>query len=93
MEGFAAGIAVRPLGDRDHRYVGKAEFREGLAGGIELPGAAVDQDEVGPGDGVVVSRSARFERIGSRLTGIGRFARIDRRRVSWRRLALRLIGR
>src|SRR5580700_6215459 len=47
-EGFAPGIAVRPLGDGDQGNFG-AEASEHLAGGIELAEAAVDQHQVGPG--------------------------------------------
>src|SRR5580700_11789854 len=46
-EGFAPGIAVRPLGDGGQGYLG-AKTGEHFAGGIELPEAAVDQDQVGP---------------------------------------------
>src|ERR1700726_804531 len=46
-EGFAAGVAVRPLGDGDQRHLG-AEAGQHVAGGIELAEAAVDQHQVGP---------------------------------------------
>src|ERR1700730_6675754 len=46
-EGFAAGVAVRPLGDGDQRHLG-AEAGQHFAGGIELAEAAVDQHQVGP---------------------------------------------
>ena len=36
IEGLVAGVAVRPLGDADHRHVGHAERGQGLARGIEL---------------------------------------------------------
>src|SRR3984893_12976546 len=46
-ESFAAGVAVRPLGDGDQRHLG-AEAGQHFAGGIELAEAAVDQHQVGP---------------------------------------------
>src|SRR5580704_8268619 len=46
-EGFAAGVAVRPLGDGDQGNLG-AQRGEHVAGGIELPEPAVDQHQVGP---------------------------------------------
>src|ERR1700719_1244379 len=52
-EGFAAGVAVRPLGGGDQRHLG-AEAGEDFAGGMELTEAAVDQDEVGPRRFVVI---------------------------------------
>ena len=55
VEGLAAGVAVRPLGDADERQVGDAEFGEHRLGGRELALAAVDEDEVGPGRGGVGS--------------------------------------
>src|SRR6202035_4348450 len=47
-EGFATGIAVRPLGGSDQGHLG-AKPGQPVAGGIELAEAAVDQDEVRPG--------------------------------------------
>src|SRR4029077_19590693 len=46
-EGFAAGVAVRPLGDGDQRHLG-AQPGEHFARRIELTQPAVDQHEVGP---------------------------------------------
>src|SRR5580704_10821599 len=46
-EGFAAGVAVRPLGNGDQGDLG-AQPGEHLAGGIELAEAAVDQHQVRP---------------------------------------------
>ena len=48
VEGLAAGVAVRPLGDADERQVGDAEFGEHCRRGRELALAAVDEHEVGP---------------------------------------------
>src|SRR5260221_9800382 len=48
-EALAAGIAVRPLGDRRHRDVGDAELFQHRHGDRELTGAAIDQYEIGPG--------------------------------------------
>ena len=48
-EGLQPGIAVRPLGDGEERQIGDAERRERLLRGGELPAAAVDDDEIGPG--------------------------------------------
>ena len=47
-EPLQAGVAVRPLGDADHRDVVDAEVGHGLQGGGQLAGAAVDQHQVGP---------------------------------------------
>src|SRR5262245_57567396 len=47
-EGLAAGVAVRSLGDSDDREIVDAECRHGLAGGCELPLAAIDQQQIGP---------------------------------------------
>ena len=49
VEGLAAGVALRPLGDRRERHVADAERRQGLARGGELALAAVDQHQIGPG--------------------------------------------
>src|SRR3984893_6717505 len=46
-EGFAAGVAVRPLGDGDQRHLG-AEVGEHIAGGGELAEAAVYEYEIRP---------------------------------------------
>src|SRR5262249_44585436 len=48
-EALAPGIAVGPLGDRRDRYIVDAELGEDLQRRRELPGAAIDQHEVGPG--------------------------------------------
>ena len=47
-QGLAAGVAVRPLGDRHQRDLGQAKGLEDLARGVELAAAPVDDDEVGP---------------------------------------------
>src|SRR5580704_12270843 len=47
-EGFAAGVAVRPLGDGDEGNLG-AELFQDFAGRVELAQAAVDQNQIGPG--------------------------------------------
>src|SRR5580700_11665030 len=46
-EGFAAGVAIRPLGDGGQGHLG-AQLGEHFAGGIELAEAAVDQHQVRP---------------------------------------------
>ena len=48
-EALAAGIPVAPLGDADERHADGADLGERGQRGIDLPLAAVDQDEVRPG--------------------------------------------
>src|SRR5947207_8815653 len=47
-EVFPAGIAVGTLRDSDDRDIGNAELFEDAAADVELPLAAVDQDQIGP---------------------------------------------
>src|SRR5271156_205660 len=53
-EAFPPGIAVRPLRDPDDCDAADAEFFEDTSGDIELPLAAVDQDQIGPGPPVAL---------------------------------------
>src|SRR5215217_4367125 len=48
-EGLAAGVAVAPLGDADEGDAGNADLGERPLSRLELPLAAVDEHEVGPG--------------------------------------------
>jgi hypothetical protein len=48
-EAFPPGIAVGPLCDPSDCDIGNTELFEDAAGDIELPLAAVDQDQIGPG--------------------------------------------
>src|SRR3954454_16752729 len=48
-EGLAAGVAVAPLGDADEGHIVDADLRQRFARRLELPLAAVDEHEVGPG--------------------------------------------
>src|SRR5215217_5183418 len=48
-ESLAAGVAVAPLGDADEGHIVDADLRQRFARGLELPLAAVDEHEVGPG--------------------------------------------
>src|SRR5262245_42838441 len=48
-ESFEPGVAIRSLGDGDERHVRYAKSRQRLLRGGELPAAAVDDDEIGPG--------------------------------------------
>src|SRR5690606_22570480 len=48
VEVFAAGIAVRALGDGYDGNIGNAEFIEHLEGGGQLTCAPIDQDQIGP---------------------------------------------
>ena len=57
-EGLAARVAVGPLGDRGERHARHAERGQDLARGLELPLAAVDDDEVGR-----VGKSPRVRRL------------------------------
>ena len=81
MEVLAAGVAVGSLGNADDGDVAQAEVGQHLAGDLELAGAAVDQDEIGPiGKLVVVgssSSASRRYRAGSGLAGV-----VDGRRGS-----------
>src|SRR6185312_9567731 len=47
-EALAPGVAVGPLGDRRHGDVVDAEIGQHLADRGELPGAAVDEQQIGP---------------------------------------------
>src|SRR5229473_4969970 len=51
-EALAPGVAVRPLGYRHDANIGDAEIRQHLAGGGKLAGAAVDEQQIGPGAGL-----------------------------------------
>ena len=46
-EGLAAGITIRSFGDGGERYL-DSMLGQNVAGGIELPLAAIDQHEIGP---------------------------------------------
>src|SRR5499427_1305983 len=48
-EGLHPGVAVRAFGYRNERHVDDAERRQGLLRRGQLPAAAVDDDEIGPG--------------------------------------------
>src|SRR6185437_2974908 len=47
-EALAPGVAVRPLGDADDGNLADAEIGQHGVGRRHLPGAAVDQQQVGP---------------------------------------------
>ena len=49
MEFLLAGVAVDALGDAHHRHVADAQLLHDLAHGTDLPGPAVDQQQVRPG--------------------------------------------
>ena len=71
VEPLAPGVAVRPLGDRHHRDLVHAEVLQHAAHRRQLPGAAVDQQQVrasrrGPSRALAAcSRSARPNRRSS----------------------------
>src|SRR5882757_1688255 len=47
-QGFAAGVAVRALGDRQQLHLRQPEPVEYLLDGVELAAAAIDDDKIGP---------------------------------------------
>src|ERR1700751_1381150 len=53
-ETLSPGIAVRTLGDPDDRHVRDAELFEDALCDVELPLAAINQDEIGPCTSVAV---------------------------------------
>ena len=48
IQALASGVAIGALGDAGDGHVVDAQFLEDLAGGTELAGAAVDEDQIGP---------------------------------------------
>src|SRR6185437_7727149 len=57
-EALAPGVAVRPLGDADDGNLADTEIGQHGVGRRHLPGAAVDQQQVGPRAGQVTSANA-----------------------------------
>jgi hypothetical protein len=48
MKVLAPCVSIGPLGNADQGNIVQSETSQHLAGDGELPGAAVDKDEVGP---------------------------------------------